>query len=59
MIGKRSKPILILEYAVPPYETSPSFPSGHTLNSTVIASLVSYRAPGAQNFLDLVSNRRR
>ena len=31
-----------LAYAVPPYETSPSFPSGHTLNSTVIASLVAY-----------------
>ncbi len=29
-------------YAIPPYETSPSFPSGHTLNSTVIASLVAY-----------------
>ena len=29
-----------LAYAVPPYETSRSFPSGHTLNSTVIASLV-------------------
>lgn len=28
--------------AVPPYETSPSFPSGHTLNSTVVASLVAY-----------------
>lgn len=28
--------------AVPPYESSPSFPSGHTLNSTVIAGLVAY-----------------
>lgn len=28
--------------AVPPFETSPSFPSGHTLNSTVIAGLVAY-----------------
>jgi undecaprenyl-diphosphatase len=28
--------------AVPPYETSPSFPSGHTLNSSAIASLVAY-----------------
>ncbi|MEP6649119.1 MAG: phosphatase PAP2 family protein [Lapillicoccus sp.] len=27
---------------VPPYETSPSFPSGHTLNSTVIAILLAY-----------------
>ena len=28
--------------AVPPYETSPSFPSGHTLNSTVIAIVLAY-----------------
>lgn len=28
--------------AVPPYEHSPSFPSGHTLNSTVIAGMVAY-----------------
>ena len=28
--------------AVPPYESSPSFPSGHALNSTVIAGLVAY-----------------
>ncbi len=28
--------------AVPPFESSPSFPSGHTLNSTVIAGLVAY-----------------
>lgn len=28
--------------AVPPFETSPSFPSGHTLNTTVIAGLVVY-----------------
>jgi undecaprenyl-diphosphatase len=28
--------------AVPPFESSPSFPSGHTLNSTVIAGLVVY-----------------
>jgi membrane-associated phospholipid phosphatase len=28
--------------AVPPYESSPSFPSGHTLNSTVIAGIVAY-----------------
>jgi undecaprenyl-diphosphatase len=27
---------------VPPYETSPSFPSGHTLNSTVIAIVLAY-----------------
>lgn len=29
-------------FAVPPLESSPSFPSGHTLNSTVIAGLVAY-----------------
>jgi len=28
--------------AVPPYETSPSFPSGHALNSTAIAGVVAY-----------------
>ncbi|HEY5845944.1 MAG TPA: phosphatase PAP2 family protein [Microlunatus sp.] len=28
--------------AIPPFEYSPSFPSGHTLNSTVIAGLVAY-----------------
>lgn len=28
--------------AVPPFETSPSFPSGHTLNSTVIALILCY-----------------
>ena len=30
------------ELAVPPYEASPSFPSGHTLNSTVIAMVIAY-----------------
>ena len=30
------------ELAVPPYETSPSFPSGHTLNSWVILLLAAY-----------------
>ncbi|MFZ7088856.1 phosphatase PAP2 family protein [Curtobacterium sp. RRHDQ10] len=28
--------------AIPPYETSPSFPSGHTLNATTIAGTVAY-----------------
>ena len=28
--------------AIPPFETSPSFPSGHTLNSTVIAGMFAY-----------------
>lgn len=30
--------------AVPPYETSPSFPSGHALNTTVVIGLVVYLA---------------
>lgn len=37
---ERARPAL--EYAVPPYETSPSFPSGHTLNSIVIAGMFCY-----------------
>ncbi len=28
--------------AVPPYEDSPSFPSGHALNATVIAGIIAY-----------------
>ena len=39
-ITERARPPL--EYAVPPYETSPSFPSGHTLNSIVIAGMFCY-----------------
>ncbi|KGN39864.1 phosphatase PAP2 family protein [Knoellia aerolata] len=38
--------------AVPPFETSPSFPSGHTLNATVILGLTAY-------LLVLWINRRR
>lgn len=30
------------EFAVPPYETSASFPSGHTLNAVVIAGILAY-----------------
>lgn len=36
----RSRPPLSL--AVPPYETSPSFPSGHTLNAVVLTGVVVY-----------------
>lgn len=38
-IGRSRPP---LELAVPPYEHSASFPSGHTLNATVIAGIVAY-----------------
>ena len=38
-IGRTRPP---LSDAVPPYETSPSFPSGHTLNATVITAVVVY-----------------
>lgn len=31
-----------MDLAVPPYETSPSFPSGHSLNALVIAGIVAY-----------------
>ena len=30
------------EFALPPFETSPSFPSGHTLNATVLAAVIAY-----------------
>jgi membrane-associated phospholipid phosphatase len=39
LIGRARPP---LSDAVPPYETSPSFPSGHTLNSTVIVGTIVY-----------------
>jgi undecaprenyl-diphosphatase len=39
LIGRARPP---LSDAVPPYEHSPSFPSGHTLNATVIAGVVAY-----------------
>lgn len=38
-IGRLRPP---LELAVPPYESSPSFPSGHSLNAVVIAGIVAY-----------------
>lgn len=44
VVGKslvnRARPPIV--DAVPPYESSPSFPSGHALNSTVIAGLIAY-----------------
>lgn len=44
IVGKqtfgRARPAM--ELAVPPYETSPSFPSGHTLNATAIMAIVAY-----------------
>lgn len=39
LVGRARPP---LTDAVPPYEQAFSFPSGHTLNSTVIAGLVAY-----------------
>ncbi len=39
IVGRNRPP---LDLAVPPYEYAFSFPSGHTLNSTVIAGLVAY-----------------
>ena len=39
IVGRARPP---LDLAVPPYEYAPSFPSGHTLNSTVIALMLAY-----------------
>lgn len=39
LIGRARPP---LSDAVPPYETSPSFPSGHTLNATVVTAILVY-----------------
>lgn len=39
IIGRHRPP---LTDAVPPYEYSPSFPSGHALNATVVAGVVGY-----------------
>lgn len=39
VIGRVRPPLVD---AVPPFETSPSFPSGHTLNATVIVGLIGY-----------------
>jgi len=39
LIGRTRPP---LAEAVPPYEYSPSFPSGHTLNAAVIAGIIAY-----------------
>jgi len=41
IVGRARPP---LEFAVPPYEYAPSFPSGHTLNSTVVALMLAYLA---------------
>jgi membrane-associated phospholipid phosphatase len=39
LTGRARPPVI---YAVPPLETSPSFPSGHTLNATVVLGLSAY-----------------
>lgn len=51
IVGRERPP---REFAVPPFETSASFPSGHTMNTWVIAAMVAYlvicklRSPIAQ-----------
>jgi membrane-associated phospholipid phosphatase len=39
LVGRARPP---MTEAVPPYETSPAFPSGHALNNTVVACVVAY-----------------
>jgi undecaprenyl-diphosphatase len=39
VVGRGRPPVAL---AVPPLETSPSFPSGHSLNAVVVAGLVAY-----------------
>ncbi|GAB3435274.1 hypothetical protein GCM10027517_04230 [Phycicoccus ginsengisoli] len=39
LVGRARPPQM---FAVPPYESSPSFPSGHTLNATAIGAVVVY-----------------
>ena len=39
-VSARARPPLAL--AVPPFESSPSFPSGHTLNATVVLGISAY-----------------
>jgi len=39
LVGRARPPVAD---AVPPYEVSPAFPSGHALNNTVVACLVAY-----------------
>ena len=39
LVGRARPPV---ELAVPPLESSPSFPSGHTLNATVVMGLAAY-----------------